>query len=728
MADQSDIDMDNTRAIEELTRAVQELSASLGLKTNRTETPYFIGDMTILVSYAGEWNAEKTYKVGDVVSLEEDWYKCIQGNAGERPPSGKWTSYVITDGQKRLLGLFSGSNNLDIEPSGLLDNTELDKSIVKVVKSDSVTVEKLTDGNETMAKIKDRISLAEQFGRHVFFDTAAISAANKLYLCTIFINSEDETLRLYDQVSGKQYIGRYDETETIAQVISKAVDAYVSISVTAATQDGVSVTGQTVYVYEGSSDETGILKAQASYNGKPVEFMVAKGMEYFIKISSTLAGHFTPSTAHGFANQITAVTLTYQDAAHIEDYAGLAAAVGSISDIDEAKNALVGKVIEDVWVDYDVTAAGDAASYGMGANQDAQGHPRYYDPMVCIDIRDVKDSDGVTHRGAVMMRKWASKYSIVFDPANREEATVSEDSTMREGVYYYGYAPDYSNSSKYAKDEVVRIVEDGATTIYKCTTAVTAAEEFDPAKWTEIADKTYPAGASFVRINPNGEHGGETPFSSYVRIFRNSVNDSSRNIFMYGYNRYEHSYWRKYLTAEPTSEQGAWVEPSRVGQMKPTGYESRSPYQRGCSAELLAAAKATKVHCASNTVSDGGIEYDVVDKFFLPSRLEYFGNQENGYTTEGAAPLKYWRDKVIAEHEQTIDPTTVNPADDTTLVNDVRKNTFVSSKTSGAQTLRLRSAYRGNSCNVWYVVTGGNLYNSNNASASFVGVPACVIY
>lgn len=591
----------------------------------------------------------------------------------------------------------------------------------------AVTTLALTDGTETMAAIKTRIDTINTAGKHVFFDTSAIPVTNPLYLCTIYIDTDEGIVRLQDQVTGKQYIGAYVATQTIAQVLAKAVDAYVGIAVTALTQDGVTVTGQTVSLYEGS-DESGVLKGQQAYEGAPINFMVAKGMEYFIKISSTIPGHFTPSTAHGIANQTTSVTLTYQDVAHISDYAGLAAAVGSITDIDEAKNALIGKVIDDVWVDYDATASGDAASHGMGANQDAQGHPRYYDPMVCIDIRDVQDGDGVTHRGAVMLRKWATKYAIVFDPTNREEATVEEDATMREGVYYYGYAPDYANNRTYAVNEVVRVVADSVTKIYKCTTAVTAAEEFDPAKWTEIADKTYPADVSFVRINPNGEHGTATPFADYVRIFRNSVNDSSRNILLYGHNRYEHSYWRKYLTAEPTVAPGAWVVPSRIGQIKPLGYDARSPYQRGCSAELLAVARAVKVHCASNTVSDGGVEYDVVDKFFLPSRLEYFGTKENGYTTEGETPLKYWRDKVVADHEQTIDPTTVNPSDDTALVNDVRKNTYVSSKTSGAQNLRLRSAYRGNSDHIWYVYAGGSLYSYTYASYASISVPACVIY
>ena len=607
-------------------------------------------------------------------------------------------------------------------------------AINDLIDARAVTTEKLTSGSETMASVKARIDEINEAGKHVFFDTAAIEIEEPLYLVTIYINEADGVLHLHDQVTGKQYIGVYDGTETIAQVLSKAVDVYVPITVTAVTQVTdpetghlVPVMGQTVSLYEGSSAETGILKTQATYNGSPVDFMVAKGMEYFITISSTMPGFFSPSTAHGFAQQVTAVTLTYQDAQHIEDYAGLAAAAGSIADIDEAKNALIGKVIEDVWTDYDDVAAGDAASHDMGPNSDESGHPRYYDPMICIDIRDVQDGDGVTHRGAVMMRKWATKYDIVMDLANREEATAAEDATMREGVYYYGYAPDYSNARTYQTNEVCRRVVEGVTTIYKCSTKITAAEEWNPAHWTAITDGTYPSNLSFVRINPNGEHGTPTPFADYVRIFRSSVNDSTCYILVNGHFRYEQSYWRKYLTADPTTEPGAWAVPGRIGQMTPTGYALRSPYQRGCSAELLAAAKPTKVRCASNTVTDGGAEYDVVDKFFLPSRIEYFGTAENGYKTEGATPLKFWRDKVIAGHEQTIDPTTINPADSATLVNDVRKNTSVSAKTGQVRYLRLRSVSRSESFRGYDIHSGGNV-NFHAASHSCHGVPACVIY
>lgn len=42
--------------------------------------------------------------------------------------------------------------------------------------------------------------------------------------------------------------------------------------------------------------------------------------------------------------------------------------------------------------------------------------------MVCTDVQEVEDADGNKHLGAVMMRQYATRYTMVFDAPNQEIA------------------------------------------------------------------------------------------------------------------------------------------------------------------------------------------------------------------------------------------------------------------------------------------------------------------
>lgn len=144
MAGQADVDMDNTRAIEKLTQAVQAINSLLGLKTNKSETPYIVGDLTILVSYKGKWNPSVSYIANDVVSYGDGWFKCIEDCIDEPPPSSKWANYAITDGQKRLLNLFTESN----------------RSLMGLI-SGKASAEELSKLSDDVDKVKDQVSLNE---------------------------------------------------------------------------------------------------------------------------------------------------------------------------------------------------------------------------------------------------------------------------------------------------------------------------------------------------------------------------------------------------------------------------------------------------------------------------------------------------------------------------------------------------------------------------------------
>ena len=140
----------------------------------------------------------------------------------------------------------------------------------------------------------------------------------------------------------------------------EAVNPDYTLTVTVNTQDGVTVTGQTVTVRAGDAD--GPVYGTAEYNGQPVSFRVADGFAYYAEVTDNLAAHFKPTSVKGVINGANAaVTLLYNDFSTIQTASDIQAAL----DADMDLTGLVGQQITcqrgndtlpwDV-VDYDSTA------------------------------------------------------------------------------------------------------------------------------------------------------------------------------------------------------------------------------------------------------------------------------------------------------------------------------------------------------------------------------------
>lgn len=140
----------------------------------------------------------------------------------------------------------------------------------------------------------------------------------------------------------------------------EAVNPDYTLTVTASTQDGVAVTGQTVTVRAGDAD--GPVYGTAEYNGQPVSFRVPDGFAYYAEVTDNLVAHFKPTTVKGVINGANAaVTLLYNDFSTIKTAPDIQAALDADMDLTD----LVGQQITcqrgndtlswDV-VDYDSTA------------------------------------------------------------------------------------------------------------------------------------------------------------------------------------------------------------------------------------------------------------------------------------------------------------------------------------------------------------------------------------
>lgn len=522
------------------------------------------------------------------------------------------------------------------------------------------------------------------------------------------------------------------DVASIKTNVDALVAKYSSIVVTCQTQDGVTVSGQTVTLRAGTSPDAPVYDTRA-YNGQPVTFEVPRDFRYFVEASSTLVGHFAPTTAAGVATTATvAVTLTYSDTSHITTFADIKAAVNSMSSAAEGTTALKGIEIADTWI------ADDGVS-------------SYSDPMVCQGVQEVQDPAGNKHLAAIMARKYATKNDIQFDaPENGPEAYASE-ATAVGGIYYWGYGEDYTTHPQHTASGATWAANSfcgykggifkntsGATIpvtdsfdpnkwslldakeyiatatyavgdyakyagkVYECTTAVSTAEAFDPDKWTQVLSAgSFQSGA---RVALNFTASATVPYSAWALILKNDVN--STDIQTAGYNNYELSAWDQYLGSDEGL--GLWWHQSHVGDCPPAQATGTRGYQAGCSAALLEYAKPIRVPVWPWNQAPQFI----IRQFWLPSGTEMFGDVN---MNEGS-PFQ-----LVADNCYDISGWTgANNAS-----TNARKYYRVSA-TGSTATLWLRSANRSTSSYAWFVYTSGGI--NNYASSACAALPACAIY
>ncbi len=530
-----------------------------------------------LTSWITDRLAEKQPTISDLKDIRSG---AEAGSTATQPGHTHLASEVSGLAKVATSGSYNDLQNKPEIPTVPTNVSAFTNDAAYIAANGAITVVKLTNANETMADIIERIGNETAAGRYPVFDTHTIS---DLKLCSISIDAEAGAVRIQDSVTGKIYVGPYSATEKIGQVLAKAVEEYVPITITAATKDGVTVMGKTVYLHEGA-DATGRVVETAQYNGEPVTFKVGGGFRYFVRIDD-LAGHFPPTTAAGVANAPVSVTLTYGDVDHVTTFEEVKMAIDMIGDIATLKAKLIGgdKQINDTWTDLDATGDGDATPA-----HDVDGHPIWNDPMVCTNVEMVEDADGGQHIAAIYMRKYATVNKIPFDAPNQEEAT---EETAQEGITYYGLTKGSTSPST-----------------------------------SNVTVLTLAAGDAI-------------PYATYEKVFKNAYNDSTKNIIVNGHNRYQTSAYRQYLCADKSVGAGLWWSRQHVGQVHPGADYMLHPYQAGCSAALLAAIKPVKRTVVANTKVDGGGTYQVCDPFWLPAHVEMFGKTD---TTEGSTQEEYW--------------------------------------------------------------------------------------
>lgn len=206
---------------------------------------------------------------------------------------------------------------------------------------------------------------------------------------------------------------------------------------------------------------------------------------------------------------------------------------------------------------------------------------------------------------------------------------------------------------------------------------------------------------------------GESIPSSKV-YYHSSIKDSTGYIVNYGYNRWSHSALRQFLnSAKGVNE---WWTAQHLGDVAPEQLATKAGFMSGFDEEFLSCLKPIKVTTALNTVTDTeiGTTEDTFDTFFLPSLEQIYAKPQLA-GVEGE-PFEYWRLAVGKTEPNGWYDTNINPA----------YITYALDAKTSAQYVRLRSAYRGNSCNTWLQTSTGSIYTYNAYDANRFA-PVCAI-
>ena len=197
-----------------------------------------------------------------------------------------------------------------------------------------------------------------------------------------------------------------------------------------------------------------------------------------------------------------------------------------------------------------------------------------------------------------------------------------------------------------------------------------------------------------------------------LKATQRSGNLNSVQEMAYGWNRWKTSALRQYLNS--SAGVGAWWTAQDAWDIAPTELTTKQGFLTGCSDEFVDVLKEVKVVTYPNTVNDdpGGNTPDITyDRVFVPSLEQiYCVPQKAG---EGEYH-EYWKRKSGA---------TSPLAQYGTYPQMI---TYAVENHTSAQTVRLRSAYRGNALSAWNVASSG-IVGYNGASNSYRFAPVVVL-
>lgn len=344
----------------------------------------------------------------------------------------------------------------------------------------------------------------------------------------------------------------------------------------------------------------------------------------------------------------------------------------------------VGDIIDDTWTD---VAAPKEYPY--------QWH--------VADFQPIELQNGDTEASMLVQAHWAHPFGVQF---SHQRAFLACPDGLPVGSYYFTIESAWGNN-----------VKAGDIVCFKTTKVVPAggrvsgcygAPDQAKANW-RIYTHSADGKTQIETITPTFTKTDSATNLGTQHLNKREGNLNSTQEMAYGWNRWKTSALRQYLNSE--AAKGAWWTAQDEWDVAPDQLKDKAGFLSGCSADFLSALQIVKVTTFANTVNDGGGEDTTYDRVFIPSMEQmYCAPQIKGEGTY----LEYWKQRSGA---------TAPLAQWGTYPNII---TYAVENHTSPQSIRLRSAYRGNANYTWSVYSSGNV-NNYYASLAHRFAPLVVI-
>lgn len=372
----------------------------------------------------------------------------------------------------------------------------------------------------------------------------------------------------------------------------------------------------------------------------------------------------------------------------------------------------------------DIIDAGEAEDYFSIGDQievvwrDVSANRDYTVPLDIVKFEDVELEDGRTVPGMFVQFHYAFPYNVTYD--TYEAFYVVPEGGLAPGTYNITFDCNYgwAKAGKSYKFILTKRVEAGGQ-LAGFTQASSDTATLEAARVYSYANNTTRTALETVLvsevIDPDADNG--TNLGHFSLAGNNTINSIQR--VAWGYNNWESSNIRQWLNSNATANNW-YVHPGDKNPFdRPCAEVNKPGFLTGFDDDFKKAIAKIKVVTANSTVSDAnkGTWTVTYDKVFLPSLSEMYINpqisgnaeQPNGEGT----PFPYWKMVKSASPESKY----------------AQWGTYSELRGFGLenklspQTVRLRSAFRGNSNGTWYVGSGGYV-GSNYACYAARGLPA----
>ncbi len=367
----------------------------------------------------------------------------------------------------------------------------------------------------------------------------------------------------------------------------------------------------------------------------------------------------------------------------------------------------------------EIVKAGKARSYFQVGDQivttwSPDGVESYSLPWDVVDFGSVTDEDGNVHTNAMWLQSHYALPGLQFDG---NEAFYVPTAAMPAGTYFFtmgnSWGSNVVSGKIYEFTTTAQVPAGGQLVLGTASSNTSGLPDTAPTNWRvrTFANGSQLEPTEVLTLTEVESSTGTSlgTLSSSTVYGTSGINNMQRAA--YGYNRWSQSAIRQWLNSSEAAE-GWWLQKNPFDH-RPDQLASMRGFMAGLPAEFVSIVRPCKQTTALNTVTDSdiGSSEDTVDRFFLPSlQQEYCQPQVSN--TEGTA-WDYWVNRLGSQHAQYA-----------TRPEHIR---YLISNHSSAQSVRLRSAYRGNALNTWNVYSSGYC-NGYNATTAYAPAPACVIY